>query len=425
MKKFIILGWCGGMGGGHIYTRNQCVVAKKLGWTPIVIHNNPQEAVISDLTQFNANRVDEMCLLPSYYSKEERCIVMGKFLSIIEPKEEDEFFVESNGVRYSYWGELLAEKLKCKHFAFLLESYFPVKDNNYVFYSFKLKRKELAGIVQTSLPSLFGKHRKIDESENKYIKAYCTNSVEDVPYNIDVDFSQYDIVIGNIGRSSKPYVLQVAKDLACYSQIHINKRFLFLLVGGGKGTTNEFSINHVLSGCENVDILSTGSIFPIPKSLLSHIDVAIATSGCIRIALEANLPTVAYKDNEMIPYGICGYDIKYPLPEQPEKKRTLGEILDDILFNDYCKKKSYTPYFNYKSDSESWSQLEEDTKYMMSAPISFEYYDTSKVYPSQIMRRLYVKTMGKLIPFHFVILLSIGVNKRLTVIRNLLKNVFS
>lgn len=403
MKKYIILGWCGGVGGGQIYTRNQCVIAKKIGWVPIVFHSGNEDTVIIELKQFDSNRINEMRFLPSFYSNRERELILDVFLSVIEPSSEDEFFVESNGVRFSYWGELLARKLKCKHFAFLLEFYFPYKDDYHEFFSFKLKRRELAGIGPTSLSSLFGNYQKISLEDSIFIKAYCTNSVEDVEDPIEVDYSQYDFVIGNIGRSTKPYVLNVARDLASYSKTHENKRILFLLVGGNKGTKEESAIRQSLDGCKNVDILFTGFMFPIPKSLLSHIHVATASSGCIRVAFGANLPTVVYKDNEMSPYGILGYDLSLPLPEKPEKKRTLGELLDDILFNDLCGKYGYKSVPNYSCDSERWIQLEEDTRFMMSNSKHLEYYDTSVVYPKQVMRKLYVRVLGPLIPFHFFV----------------------
>lgn len=403
MKKYIILGWCGGMGGGNIYTRNQCVVARKFGWEPIVIHSSKKDTFILDLKPFDRNRIVELELPPCYFTLRERKAIFEKIMSIISPEDGDVFFIESNGVRYSYWGEMVAKRLNCKHFAFLVEAYFALNDNYFEFYEFKLRRGELAGTRPASLPMLFKPYRVLSEQENKYLAAYCTNSVEDVPDTLNVDYSRYDFVIGNIGRSTKPYVLQVAKDLAEYARSHPDKKMLFLIVGGEIGSYEESVIKRSLGENKNIDLLSTGFMFPIPKALLAHIDVAIATSGCIRPALEANIPTIAYKDNELQPYGVCGYEVHSPLPERPSNPRSLGTILDSILFLNYCQQNEFTPYYNFRSDDESWARLERDTNYMMTTPDRLEFFDTVKVYPRSRVRKLYIKTLGRVLPFHLIV----------------------
>ena len=405
MKKYIILGWCGGMGGGNIYTRNQCIIARKLGWVPIVFHFSKKTAFISDLKPFDRNSVLEMMFPPCYYSKNEVKKVLNKFIRIIDPRDNDEFFVESNGVRYSYWGELIAKELRCKHFAFLVEYYFTWNDDYYDFFSFKYKRKELVGIGPSSLSTLFGNRKEVLSSvENRQsMTAFCTNSVEEIDFHSEYDFSSYDLVIGNIGRSTKPYVQYLSEDLVEFGKKHEDKRILFVIVGGEKGTPEDTQIRETLKGCKNIDIYSTGFLFPISLQLLKHIDVAIATSGCIKVAQDAELVTIAYKDNDRMPYGVCGYDLKeYPLPQKPVVNYKLSELLDEIIFGGFCDNYSYEPMIKPISVHEGFSQLEKDTFYMLE-PNDLAYYDTTKVFPRSLLRKLYIKTFGKIIPLHRVI----------------------
>lgn len=405
MKKYIILGWCGGMGGGNIYTRNQCIIARKLGWNPIVFHFSKKPTFIPDLKQFDENRILEMQFPPCYYTKKERKQIIHRFLNVIDPQKDDEFFVESNGVRYSYWGELIAKELQCKHFVFLAEFFFAWNDDYYDFFSFKYKRKELVGIGKLSLPSLFGDKKVVLSSvENRQsMNAFCTNSVEDIQFNSEYDFSRYDIVISNIGRSTKPYVQWVSEELVEFCKRHNDKRILFVIVGGEKGTSEDNNIKETLKECDNIDVYSTGFLFPISLQLLKHIDVAIATSGCIRIAQEANLVTIVYKDNERKPYGVYGYDLKeYPLPDKPLVKYNLCDLLDEILFCGFCDKYSFEPIFKPVSVADGFAQLEKDTQYML-APNERGYYDTSRVYPTIFWRSFYIKTLGHFIPFHRII----------------------
>ena len=403
MKKYIILGWCGGMGGGNIYTRNKCIVAQKLGWNPIVIHFSEKPTFIPDLMEYDKNRVLEMKFPPSYYTRDERLQVVNRIMRIVDPQESDVFFVESNGVRYSYWGELISKELCCKHFAFLLEFYFPWDDNYYDFFSFKHKRKELAGISKTSLQSLFGKSyfSLTNNSEKDCLLAFCTNSVEDIPYSLDC--SGYDIVIGNIGRSTKPYVQWASEEIVQFGNNHPDKKILFIIVGGEKGSKEDLHIRALLKGNNNIDYQSTGFLFPIPLQLLQKIDIAIATSGCISVAQYANLKTIAFKDNERRPYGVIGYDIKEtPLPSQPVTKYSLSELLDEMIFGDYFSKYDYTPCYPSVDYSDSWLTLERDTLYMLE-PTSKDYFDTTKVVPKSFFRRLYIQTIGRWVPFHRVI----------------------
>lgn len=408
-KKFIIIGWCGGMGGGHIFTRNLCIVVSKLGWDPIVIHSSKKKTEIVELRRFDNNRIIEIGMPPSYYTAKERKKIINDIIQIIDPHNCEEFFVQSNGVRYSYWGELIAARLNCKHFVFLLENYYSLNDDYYDFYKFKLYRGELAAIKKNYLQQLFGQFLTVSENEDKFYKAFCTNSVEDIPYDSSVDFAQYDIVLGNIGRSSKPYVQHLGYELALFAETHRDKRILFLIVGGEQGTVEEAKIKKSLSNKSNIDIYSTGFLFPIPSKLLSHIDVSIASGGCIRISLEAGLITIAYKDNVYVPYGVCGYDLKPgPLPERPEIQYKLSSLLDDILYGDFCERHTFTPYITPANYKASWQLLEENVKEMLE-PAEPAYYDSTKVFPRLFFRRLYVKTIGKIIPFHKVIKLLVKI----------------
>lgn len=391
------------MGGGHVYTRNQCIIARQLGWAPIVIHFSKRPTFISELKQFDQNRIYEMKELPAYFTKKERERVISRFMDIIEPNEGEEYFVESNGVRYSYWGELIAERLKCKHFAFLVEAYFDSNDDYTGFFKFKLQRKELASIGDRSLQNLFGNSYKVKNYENKTIRAYCLNSVEDVDSPVDIDYSRYDVVIGNIGRSNKPYVMSLGPELSLFALRHPEKKILFLIVGGIKGSPEEEQIIKQLDDAPNVDLVSTGFLFPIPLNMLKKVDLAIASAGGIKVAQQADLITIAYKDDVNFPYGVIGYDIKaLPLSPTPKNNYSLSDLLEQLLFGDYLKRFKYEQILPPLRHEESMRQLANDTEYMMSKT-TCEYYDTTSVLPKFFLRKLYIKTIGRFISVNMLL----------------------
>ena len=403
MKKYIIIGWCAGVGGGQIYTRNKCVVVRKLGYEPIVIHCSLRKTVILDLVGFDKNRAREIRFIPSFYSRRERERILNKLVEIVNPQENDEFFIESNDAVYSFWGELLAKRLGCKNYSFLLEYFFSRKNDDIEYFKFKAKRHELAGIMKESLPSLFGNDYKLLDEENTVLSAFSTNSVEDIPIPFELDTSKYDVVVGNIGRITKPYVQWMSKDLCEFANEHKDKSILLLLVGGEPGTSEETRIKETLKPCRNVDVFSTGFLFPMPQKLLEKIHVATATSGCIITALKVNLVTVGYRDDDYYPSGVCGYDLKlFPPPDIPlDKRRKLGDYLNEVLYGDFLSRYQLTSYLDDGDHSARWLQLEEQTQQMLH-PCEPLYYDTTKILPRSVFKKYYIKSIGHILPIHFI-----------------------
>ena len=404
MKKYIIIGWCGGMGGGQVYTRNKCVVAKKLGYIPIVLHSNYKDIKIQELKKYNNNRVREIRFIPSFYSTKERERILNQLIDIVNPQDNDEFFIESNDAVYSLWGELLAKRLGCKNYSFLLEYFFSRQNDDIEYFKFKAKRHELAGIMRESLLALFGNDYKLPDEENTVLSAFSTNSVEDIPIPFELDTSKYDVVVGNIGRITKPYVQWMSKDLCVFANEHKDKTILLLLVGGEPGTSDETKIKETLKPCKNVDIFSTGFLFPIPQKLLGKIHVATATSGCIITALKVNLVTVGYRDDDNYPSGICGYDLKiFPPPDVPiDKRKKLGDYLNEVLYGDFLSRYQFTPYLDEGDHAARWQQLEEQTKQMLQTSEP-SYYDTTKILPRSVFKKYYIKTIGHILPLHIIL----------------------
>ena len=403
MKKYIILGWCGGMGGGNIYTKNKCEAARLAGWEPIVIHFSSREVFLKELKVYQDNRVKEMLNPPSFYTHRQQKRIIDRLVYYVNPLPGDEFFVESNGVRNAYWGELLAKRLNCKHFAFVLEFFYPWHDDNTDFFLFKLNRKELSAISTKHMMELFGNRKDILYDDIPIMHASCSNSVDETEDTIGVDYSKYNIIIGNIGRSSKPYVESLGLEILKFAKKHSDKKILFIIIGGEKESLIAKQQSALFQDAPNLDYVNTGFIFPIPQNILNHLDVAIASGGCIGIGVRSGVKTITYADNNTLPYGVMGYDIKDRNVQMNEHcGLSLFDLLEGVLFESYCEKFEYKQlYDSAPTNEQTMNTLIKDIEYMTSAE-SKEYFDTTKIYPQKFVIRLYVCTIGRVLPAVFM-----------------------
>lgn len=415
MKKYIILGWCGGMGGGNIYTKNKCEATRLAGWEPIVIHFSSREAFLKELKVYQGNRVKEMLNPPCFYTRRQQERIIAKFVDYVNPLPGDVFFVESNGVRNAYWGELLAKKLNCKHFAFVLEFFFPWHDDNTDFFLFKLNRKELSGISTKKMMELFNNKNDINYKDIPIMHACCSNSVDEAEDTIGLDYSKYDIIIGNIGRSSKPYVESLGPDILKFAKKHSDKRMLFIIIGGEKESLIAKQQSALFQDAPNLDYVNTGFVFPIPQNILNHLNVAIASGGCIGIGVRSGVKIITYADNDTHPYGVMGYDLKdRNLHLNEHCGMSLFDLLEGVLFESYCEKFEYKQlYDSAPTHEQEMKTLIKDIEYMTSAETK-EYYDTTKLYPQNKIYKLYVRTLGSLFPMSAVLKLvnRTGISKR-------------
>lgn len=408
MNKYIILGFCGGMGGGNLYTANRCESVRRIGWDPVVIYTGTRRVEIPQLRVFEGNSVDEMLLPPAYYTRKQQKKIIERLLFVIGYNNNDHYFIESNGVRYSYWGEQLAKTIGCKHFAFLLEPYFALHDNYVDFFKFKLDRRELAGIREYSLKDLFKNKVLINDSNNSFMLAHSANSLIDVEYETNIDFSSYDFRIANIGRDTKPYVKAMLDDLLAFLKSNPRKKILVLMIGGEKESIVCRNFSHKIDKLKGGDFFCTGYIYPIPYSMVKSMDVIIGSSGCISVGLTAGKSVISYKDNDVKPYAIT-YACKGERHEYDIENRNISELLSEMIEN---KKYSIESDDTYCVSIEKIREdLHKGLAYMMKTS-SLVYFDTSKIYPSIRSRRLYVRTLGRIIPFSYIVKKAISFKKK-------------
>lgn len=373
-NTYIILGWACGIGGGQIYTDNKCRALAKKGYRVFVFYPEDGKIVLPNISTVGTKQIRALQYLPSWFSRIEKERILQEMLAFL-CKDGNPVFIESNDVKYSYWGELLAEKLNCRHFVFALEAYFPYKHKrNFLWY--KLNRGELAGTRIQSLPDLFGGDLEKSDERNKYLRAFCTNSVQDVPCNIPDEWISNDIKIGYIGRESKPCFTFIMRDLVSFISKHPDKTILVLCIGCNENNTE---CAKALENYSNCKVVFTGSIFPIPLEYLKLLNVAIGSSGSIGVAAKNNVISIKYLDAVPEPRGVIGYDIKDLKSIDRSYSGSLCDLLDDILFHQYCDQYKYEYLYEILTNDDIDEKLCADAQMMMSINTELSFFKADKI----------------------------------------------
>lgn len=391
-KLYIILGFKSGLSGGQIYAYNKTRYMEKQGWDVSVIDYITDEKIyIPYFQKFKDNAIPELELKPGGFGKKKRNKTVDKILSIAGYRDEyDEVIIESNTTFFALWGELAARRIGAKHFAMIIDAFFTeeMKKGCMNFFEFKLKRKELAGINKNALPGLFEGYRQLNENEKYYLRAFCTNSVENIEYRKKINREDYDFVIGSVGRIDKPFVSQMTKELSVFCGRHTNKKFLIILAGGSFDKENEKNMAKTLSSISNADVEITGLIYPIPLELLKLMDVNIASSGSATVTVLEGIKTIAVLDTCADPLGVIGYSIKgRPYEDYREYYGKLNELLDEVLFNDYCSKYSYNTIVEKNDPDEIFNK---HINFIENSSKKEEYFETDKIKPQTLKQFIYV-----------------------------------
>lgn len=174
-----------------------------------------------------------MMLPINYFSSKERMRVINRIKKMIDIDScciVEKCVIESNTTTLSTWGETIASILKAKHVIYLLGENLSL-ERNYNFFNFKLEMGELAGISQTSLKSMFIKHRFLDENESKFLKAGCFGISQPtyMPNNLIENCPLADITIGYYGRVGK-LINEILNEIIIFANKYNNLQFNFIVL---------------------------------------------------------------------------------------------------------------------------------------------------------------------------------------------------
>lgn len=326
-----------GIGGSYIYIMNKLNYYKKLGYDVNYIHGGHKvlSFIIPKLKPYEKNS-DAHLRIPIHYFQER---VQQKTINNIIRKysltKYENIIIESSTYNQATWGEAISKKIGAKHLVLLLSEHPVITDKNaFLFFEFKLKRKELCGITKNSLSILFDGWKDIPEDKNYCLPCYCNNSVDDVEYDRCKEIKKSDYMIGCLGRFDKPYFIPSLYDLRKYVNSYPEKSFTLILIGHTKTAKIKKEIASIFKDAPNVSLFQTGELFPIPLKLLRMADVFISSAGSCRAIRLAGKNVISYDGRDLKPIGIFRKTTEHSLFRSPsEKPCDLKELLDDVLVN--------------------------------------------------------------------------------------------
>ena len=348
------------MGGAQMYLRNKCLYMKEQGWEVDLVSAQKGRIYISELKQYSWF-IPEIGFDYYLFDSPKRERIINEICARLFSQKYEDIVIESTCIPECTWGEVVSERIRARHLCFILQEYNEVtsivKQN---FLQFKYNRHELAGIIEQSLFNLFSSFSPIPLEKSYSLPAHCNNVVEDKE-NIDfdfIDYHKYDYTVGCVSRIDKPFIHPALNDFIVYARQHQDKKYLLLIVGGAEeGTAYEKNIRKLFKSVNNVTLVITGYIYPIPSSLLNSCDAFFSSSGSALVCMRSGVPTICYDASDFRPIGILGRTTDSPLfRASNEPVQNLSILLDEIL-EEKKYRKEFPTYELCKPDFSSHDQF--------------------------------------------------------------------
>ena len=383
------------MGGAQMYIRNKLLFLRHRGWDVDIVTAQKGELKLSELRNYQFV-IPELAFEIFNFGNNRKKLVVDKIVKKIMLEHYEEIVIESTCISESSWAEAVAKRIGAKHLSYLLQEENKVNNRGMQdFFLFKLKRKELFGIVDTSLETMFSTFHPISKEESYRLPAYCNNVEADVdsPYIKQVENVEHDFVIGMLSRLEKPFVMPAITEFCSYAQQHFEKKYLFLLMGdaprgsGILGKIQDFINTHT----SNVNLVSTGYLYPVPTKLLEMCDAFFTSAGSSWVCMRSGVPTIAIDGNDFKPIGILGRTSQHSLFRgENEPPQDFSKLMDDILVE-----KKYTKQApNYKDGLPDFS---DHMKALEETATERKYYDVESIRPetkSDLKLRLALSIIG-------------------------------
>lgn len=370
-----------GMGGGQMYTRNKLLYMQQMGWKSLVFSGLLGKIVIDELKEFEEYIYPELASAPMVYNHKIVNNVLDKIISNI-PKGE-KVVIESGSAHLAYWGELLAERLRGKNMVHLLDERndLTIPEDYLDFYWFKLNRRELSGINDTSLKLLFRRNKKITDENNYNLPSICQNVISED--DCDLKFPEVDFTVGCIGRLEKPYVVEVAHAYEKLIDNHLDKTFCIVFIGGSDSKQYEDRIKLIFNEKSNATVIMTGFLYPMPKKIFDKIDLFISSAGSAGVSYRQNRPTISVDSTDLKAIGVLGYTTKNSLNRKKEEPEDIFKLAEKVLFTDYLNE------FNYKKSlhNPTLEGLKPHIDFLNSSSPEFTYYPIRKMHVAGIDKK--------------------------------------
>ena len=303
MKKYVFLTRSiSGITGNQRYVNNKCKLLRENGWEVIVLWNyNVSPVVLEQVKCFDSEKYihHELQFYPSWFSKRGQNKVLQRLANVIG--KADQIVIESNKLELGAWGELLAEKLHCKHINFITTEGITICNKATFDYCYaKLLRNEFFNINPATVTRFFSNFATINDPKNHYWSASPGVDVEEYAFPVFDDLPQSDFTITSFGRR-KNYFPYMLRELNFFISQHPDKSFNLFFLGA---LSNEAEIRKSLTSSNITLAIYPKEVKVVPLQIFTKSDVVIATAGCATLASSYMANVIAMDVNTQEPLGL-------------------------------------------------------------------------------------------------------------------------
>lgn len=234
---------------------------------------------------------EKLDVSPQYLWKKEReslIILLEKKLGF---REWD--CVESHQVYPMLWAELFSIKLKIPNFIYLLS-----EEGNYPRYhkkllNAKIDNKMLIGCNSMTIPIVAEKTGAEIKSNNVFLNiSVIPDEIKEQNYTLNID-RENEFVITTIARLDKYYIRYLIEELLAISKKENIQKLVLVIVGAGF-YEKEFKSLAKESENDNLRIIFTGTLKPLPKEIfqISNLYIGMGTTVVLSAAMKCPTLTV-------------------------------------------------------------------------------------------------------------------------------------
>jgi hypothetical protein len=262
--------------------------------TVLLVSDAPDFPLIEKLESFDIIQIPELISPFFMFSEKQRNDIIELIISKLFLLERD-LLIESHTLSISIWGELLAEKLQCKHIIYPLNErpliyweFLPVKD----FFLWKLNRIELIGPSESSLKVVLGEFYSPD-------KTYYANigfDPDELPEKSSPDISDLFIndyfTIGSISRLSKPYIEELIRSVIGLSDKYPDRRIMLIIAGDDPDPSILEKLKMRYNSKGNLKFVFPGYINKLGKDFFNNLDVFVGMATAAINSISSHCATI-------------------------------------------------------------------------------------------------------------------------------------
>lgn len=322
------------VGGAEDYIIRKVITLIKNNYKVIVIapaiNDYYKKILIYNDIPFIIN--EKLGVSPKYLWKRDRRDLLNQIEKEISFCKWD--CIESHQVYPMLWAELISVRLKIPNYIYLLS-----EAGNYPVYykkllNTKLNNKMLIGCNSMTIPIVAKKMGATIDDNNVFLNiSVFPDEIKNQNYTIDID-KENEFVITTIARLDKYYVRYLIEEVTQVSRTESKPRLVLIIVGSGFYET-EFKKLAQKHESENLRVIFTGTLKPLPKELFQITNLYIGMGTTVVLSAAMKCPTLTVDPFSNKSPGFFGeHTSNFAFTDDTSKLKNFSHYIMDVLKNE-------------------------------------------------------------------------------------------